>query len=467
MLRLEVHGTAGTSALLSGLQVAGRRPDPGVATSSSGGPAPRLIILYVSDTTRSDRMSVFGYDRATTPRMQQLVDAGADAWVAQSNSSWTRPSIATMLTGLEQGAHGVGTKWDSLAPDLPVLSEQLSDAGYRTVAFSGSSHVQEGSGFARGFDRFEDVSEPPTASDLKPRIEHYVEDILSEIDLSDGAPLFVFVHSIGPHDPYQPPMYAQTALNLPTIPRVYGEELAGGVAQLKWVELAFRDRIPMDGAIVGGLSELYDAEIYAEDVQFGAFVDALEQRDLWKDTLMVFAADHGEEFAEHGSLRHGRTLFDEQLEVPLVVHWPAGWAPKKSESAGLLDIAPTIAAVAGADPIPRAQGRDLTTTPPTPRYWHAEVDAEKLYALWDDRFKLIRRLGREGAVELYDRDQDPEELINLHTSHPARLQLMSAALEARHEENARLRRGHGKATAGLTETQEARLRVLGYLDDPQ
>ena len=467
MLQLETVSETGGSLLVSGFELTGSREGGGIAIAPPEVEPPPLVVLYISDTTRADRLSLFGYDRLTSPRMSALVEDGAQAWVAHSNSSWTRPSIATLFTGLEQGAHGVLTKWNALPSDLPVLAESLRDAGYRTVAFSGSSHVQEGSGFARGFARFDDVSEPRVEADLKPRIVHFMDEIFEEIDQSSGKPLFVFIHSIGPHDPYQAPDEAQAAVDLPQIPTVFGEDLAEGPAQIRWIELAFRDRIDMNGALVGGLSALYDAEIWDEDVQIGRFVEGLKQRGLWERSLFVLTSDHGEEFGEHGSLRHGRTLWDEQLEVPLIIHWPEGSKPKQATTAGLLDVPATITSIAGGDPLSGAQGRDLRAEPPAPRYWHAEIGAEKLSALWDDRYKLLVRGGREASVGLYDRLEDPGETFNVWASHPARVELMMEALEERHRENAELRKGHREEASNLTETQEDRLRMLGYVDEDQ
>jgi arylsulfatase A-like enzyme len=467
MLQLEAEASSGASLLVSGLKLAGTGTTSAVSLAAPTVKPPPLVVLYVSDTTRADRLSLFDYARPTTPNLEAMVESGTEAWVAHSNSSWTRPSIATLFTGLEQGAHGVQTKWDALPADIPLLATSLRDAGYRTVAFSGSSHVQEGSGFSRGFTRFVDVSEPRVETDLKPRIVHYMDEVFEEIDQSSDRPLFLFIHSIGPHDPYQAPKAAQAAVNLPPIPTVYGEDLAEGPAQIRWIELAFRDRIDMNGALVGGLSALYDAEIYDEDAQIGHFVDGLKQRGLWDHSLFVLTSDHGEEFGEHGSLRHGRTLWDEQLRVPLLIHWPEGVRPPHASTAGLLDIPPTILSMAGADPIPGAQGRDLRTDPPPPRYWHAEVGAEKLSALWDDRYKLVVQGGRDPFLGLYDRHTDPGEHHNVWASHPARVSLMMAAMEQQHQTNAELRRGHRVEASQLTETQEDRLRLLGYVDEDQ
>lgn len=465
VMKLEVAAAGSTGLLVSGLNLSGARADRGVSVTGPALEPPPLVVLYVTDTTRADRLSVFGYPRPTSPTMDALVRDGAQGWVAHSNSSWTRPSIATLFTGIEQGAHGVLSKWDSLPSDLPVLAESLRDAGYRTVAFSGSSHVQEGSGFSRGFTRFEDVSEPRMENDLKPRIVHFMDDILEEIDRSSDQPLFVFIHSIGPHDPYQAPPEAQAAINLPPIPTVFGEDLAEGPAQIRWIELAFRDRVDMNGALVGGLSALYDAEIWDEDAQIGRLVDGLKERGRWDSSLFVLTSDHGEEFGEHGSLRHGRTLWDEQLEVPLIIHWPAGAEPPQASTAGLLDVASTLTSAAGADPLPLAQGRDLRAEPPAPLYWHAEIGAEKLSALWDDRYKLVVRAGRDASIALYDRLEDPGESVNVWASHPARVAIMGEYLDQRHEDNAELRRGHRAEASNLTETQEDRLRLLGYLDE--
>ena len=138
--------------------------------------------------------------------------------------------------------------------------------------------------------------------------------------------------------------------------------------------------------------------------------------------------------------------------------------PPQASTAGLLDLASTITSAAGADPLPQAQGRDLRAQPPAPRYWHAEVGAEKLSALWDDRYKLVVRSGRDAEIALYDRLKDPAETFNVWASHPARVSIMGEFLERRHEENAELKQGYRAEASRLTETQEDRLRLLGYVD---
>jgi arylsulfatase A-like enzyme len=234
------------------------------------------VIVYLVDTLRRDHLGVYGHRRDTSPR----VDAFArDAIVfdnAYAPSSWTRPSTASLMTGLSPSRHRAIGRLDVVRPEHWALSEHFQAAGYRTLGFVTNPNVLAVWGFDQGFDSYLDID----AESLSTRADRVIDQVLRALDaLAPDERFFLYVHTLDPHAPYAPPPpYDQMF-------EVSGDESAA----------------------------LYDGEIAFGDEQFGRMIDWLRQRQKYDDTLIVFLSDHGEEFLDHSGTEHGHTLFEEDV----------------------------------------------------------------------------------------------------------------------------------------------------------
>ncbi|MAF67345.1 MAG: hypothetical protein CMJ84_17025 [Planctomycetes bacterium] len=362
-------------------------------------PPPNVLLISI-DTLRADHLSCYGYERETSPRLDALASEGVLFESATSTTSWTLPAHVSMLTGLPISAHGIcdDRLWSRPAPDGGPLSvslrglflpEVLRSAGYRTGGFYTWKYLEPTFGFGPGFEVYERLGHtfyshpvvskqfealrargdtegqrrlaqehPELFDDTRPSSPEAVDRALAWIDgareRTPERPFFCFLHLFDVHDPYRAPepfheRFADPAYDGPITGRNVmgaGTPVGRGMAE----------------ADLRHLVALYDGEIAWVDSQVGRLLDALEARDLTRDTLVVVVSDHGEEFFEHGEKQHRRSLYRESVHVPWIVRWPAGLPAglRIAGPVGLVDLAPTISGLCGLAPPPGAMGRDLS-----------------------------------------------------------------------------------------------------------
>lgn len=439
--------------------------------------APNLLIIMV-DTLRADHLGTYGYAAAKTPHIDGLAAAGMRYAQAFSQASWTRPSVATILTGQYPSSHGAVHKADILSDRIETLAEALQAAGYWTVAFPNNANVSAAFNFQQGFDEFHYLApdfffgadEPAAQLALygglrlvrerffarRVNVHHYYQPaatVTAKVKAwldgreASGRPFFLFAHYMDPHDPYfvhpfNGEGYARVAN--PNPPASVAEKYRG----------------------------LYDGEIVYLDEHLGALFDDLKRRGLWDRTLIALTADHGEEFQEHGGWWHGTTLYDEQIHVPLIVKPPGRSTGRVLEElATSLDIAPTFLAAAGVTAPPAMQGHVLPLdggAAPARQSVFAEEDLEGnvLQAVRTREWKMIsanpgnpRGLPPE---QLFEVAGDPGERRDVVASSPAEAEMMRAEL-GKSVLQAREHAGVSEQTGTDRATHE-RLRALGYVN---
>jgi arylsulfatase A-like enzyme len=311
---------------------------------ATGTARPPNVVVYLVDTLRKDHLSVYGYHRETSPRLAEFARDAVRFETAYSTTSWTRPAVASLLTGLTPPRHGAISRPDRLAPEARLLPEHLQAAGYRSLAFVTNPNVLPVWGFERGFDAFHAVEgRGPDGVALSDEVNAAVFEGLRR---DRREPFFLYVHTVDPHAPYEPPPLFRSRFPRPPA-----------------AELEARDPAVAARARLADTIAAYDAEILANDESFGALLDFLRVEGLYDDALVIFTSDHGEEFRDHGELGHGLNLFQEVVQVPLLVKLPgnadAGRVVRARAPASLLDVLPTVLALAGAGPAPDAEGLDL------------------------------------------------------------------------------------------------------------
>jgi arylsulfatase A-like enzyme len=333
--------------------------DPLVRSRRRAVGRPNLLLISL-DTLRADHLSLYGYPRPTSPEMEALAAGGVVFERAWSTAAFTLPAHASLLSGQSPSAHGLLSAGDRLTPQAtPMLFEELSEAGYRTVAFTGDGFLNPAYGMARGFDVYtckDPISfELPNAAVEGDRLAGRL-DWLSE---QGGAPFAAFVHTFICHEfkPFAEDLQAVTGGQIAPLgvghdsvrrdlrnhraPPRHGRELlaeaherAGGSGDWQ----AMRDH----------LVDLYDAGLRSADRHLGELFDALAATGLLEHTLVVIVSDHGEELFERGAFGHGHQLHEELLHVPWVMAGPG--VPeglRVGSNVSLADVAPTVAELLG------------------------------------------------------------------------------------------------------------------------
>ena len=393
------------------------------------------LILIILDTVRAASLSVYGYERPTTPELERFAQAGVVFDRAISPTSWTLPSHGTMFTG----RHPAELQVDWLTPlddSFPTLAEILSQAGYATAGFSANvGYVSAESGLARGFARFEDFV--PTAGEavrvsvmlsrvLRPfGLQEFVEDdnrgrktaedvnraFLGWLDdRQEDRPFFAFLNYFDAHAPFYAPAEFDT--------------LYGGLRPLKnWgpnlsEEEAKRWRDP------------YDRSLTYLDTQLGLLFRELERKGVLRNTVIVVSSDHGEHLGENGYMGHATTLYRPAIEVPLIFRGPG--IPKGVRVAsrvGLRDLPASLLELAKVDAQGRIPGQSLSTI------WLGEREDQLVYsnlgqgmripahypnaqhALWSIYESDLHYIASSsGEEELYRISTDPGEDENLISS---------------------------------------------------
>lgn len=380
------------------------------------GADPRPSIVLVSlDTVRADHLSLYGYPRPTSPRLDRFA---ADAWVfdeAYAAASWTPPSHASMFTGLLPDQHGLRRVEETLSPTAVTAAELLRDAGYRTAAITDGGFLAPRWGLSQGFDRYDFTAgqpwEPKDAAPIFAAAARWVEE-------NRCRPFFLFVHTYEAHQPYvNRDGFADPFLD----PDYRGP----------FVDRAnvFAPGVEIDGAGLERVTALYDGGIRRADHHLGRFLDALDRLGLLDQTAVIVTSDHGEELREHGDLEHALgKLFQENVRVPLVVRPPGGvaaaGAPRPATPVSGLDLFPTLLDLAGLPgpgagtagrPGGPALGRSLLALAagPTVERTIAIQGINSLQTLDERRLRLDR--GPEtviydrvrGRADRYRRDRDP------------------------------------------------------------
>jgi len=427
--------------------------------------SPPNVVLLLFDSLRADSVEPYSESAPRTPVMQRLADRGLIFENAFSACSWTRPSVASLLTSLPPSIHGIQRVEDSLAADVDYLPQVLQSRGYYTVAVVENAQVSRDFGFARGFDSFGQLYQQAIKNEyLKLKRPEQRADFVYErflkpaLDKAGRKPVFLYAHAIDPHAPYEPP---------PPFDSIAGGTLHNLDSSKEVAHWIHQGVTPVTRAEVSQWKTLYDGEVAFMDAYLGRLLEVLEN-DLPTDrTLVVVLSDHGEEFLEHGGVRHGRTLYEEVVRVPLIMHLPGviPAASRRLPPMSLLDVMPAILDLASEE-APEPTRRSVTLPGWAGRPVPAELVAgrKRMRSVRCGSWKLIEIAdGEQRHLELYDLGSDAEETIDRSSGEPWIFWTLSAELRAGLPENGEA----GDRPAGSLEEVDpetrAQLEELGYL----
>ncbi len=439
------------------------------------------IIVYLVDTLRADHLGCYGYQRPTSPEIDAFA---ADAVLFErtmAQSSWTRSSVASLLTGSPPPSHGVLGRGDALAESAMTLAELLSRAGYATAAFLTNGNVGAPFGFAQGFSSFQLLG-LTDGEDLHSPAGVVNRAVFEWLGQEPRQPFFLYVHTMEPHGPYMPTAAAKEILAPAVSQPVMPEHARDAMVEIgllekgdrpvfgsvPWIQALDNRILTADPEATRSLVALYDAEIRANDRAFGEFIDQLRALRLYERSLIVLVSDHGEEFLDHDGWSHGKTLYQEQLGVPLIVRFPGAGRPRGTRVAALatqLDLVPTVADLLGLEPPPEALGQSLlpvvadgllpvvADASTRPGYAQLELDGQRAESLVDGRWKLICK-----PCRLFDLAADPGETRDLASEHPVRASYLEALMNQFRDSSATIQSAAARADPEILRQLEA----LGY-----
>ena len=382
--------------------------------------APNIVFVVV-DTLRADRL-----DKAWMPETRAWAESGLLFTDVVANASWTRPSVASLFTGLRPETHGAVDQADHLSPEISTLAEELAAGGYDTVAFvTNFGAVGAEFGFDQGFAEFFEIDGTPEhrtarAADVKDRIDGWLSK------RSHARPLFLYAHFLDPHDPY------------------FG-----------FSPSRLRSRV----------REAYAGELEYFDGEFTQLRKRIAEQ-LGPNTIVIFTSDHGEALGEHGMLGHGSSLYPEQADIPLAVVGPGlspGQSDARLEGHDLFDLTLALAFDSDLDLPAWAASRDrsnrfssvYTHLPAGPHRPFQRINASR--RLDEDEFVLIWS-AYGNTYELYDQSHDPDFRNNLADAHPEIVDRLRRQMAKRRP----VRRP--TEAAEPSEKAKEQLRALGYVE---
>ena len=444
---------------------------------------PPTVVVVVLDALHADHVSHLGYPRETTPNLDRLAADGVTFTQAVAPAPYTLATMASLHTGLLPDAHGITQGGRRLPEERATLAAHLSDHGWRCFGASGNLNASSLQGLHRGFERFLEMHRPAGARDragakgdapetetdlraagLRPPLAEEFPPVLADWldELAGDEKALLYLHLLEPHSPYRAPDEVRARF----VADDYDGPFADG--ETRPFLRSIRGELDVSDADVAAGIGLYDANLAYADAALGELLRQLRDDGRYDDALIVVTSDHGEAFWQHGRWGHNDELYEEMVHVPLVVKLPAGRGAPGSRVDALvspMDLLPSLCEWTGVptptglhgvplqraiEAAPAARSRKLVLRN------HDEVPRLALRA---DGVKVVRR---DGHVDLYDLDADPDERaprpIDSSPQGPALLDFLD-----RFE---RVRAGwEGAAVEGaaLTTEQERLLEELGYL----
>lgn len=478
------------------------------------------VILILIDTLRRDKLGVYNEGIDFSPRLDRLAREGFRFTRAVAPSPWTKPSVASLFTGLYSGNHGVLgdhvvlTNMAHLDPTFTTLAERFKAADFSTAAFVTNPQIQVRYHFDQGFDTF--VQPAGDAGELLGKAEKWID--------AQEDRFFLYLHLIDPHEPYMPPPDykerfapeepdAKAPLTAFGRPRELMEWLnqyqhwcAGGkkgefqfdyeplLEELKerlseiapkmtkeqirsYLEIDFKGLDdPELLRRAEHLMNLYDGEVAYTDDRIHAFLEGLKERGLLDRSVIIITADHGEAFLEHDYWGHRRFVHYTETDIPMFFHIPGpDGKPINGVShdlVSLVDLYPTLLDMYGIDAPAGLPGvslwpamRDGARLSNRPVYSEGIFKHGDFVSAQVEHEKIIRSSTSAGVDwQLYDLENDPGEHHPLNPDEGGpRAKALRKAVEALLDRRTLDFDKEGRAGGGLTEEERKQLEELGYL----
>lgn len=433
---------------------------------------PRHLLLVTFDTLRADHMSLVGYPRQTTPRLEEFADGGLSFERAFAQWPKTGTSFASIFSGLYPQTTGLTHRAALLLPSsLPILPELLQSQGFTTVAVVSNPVLSKELGWSRNFDEYLQTWTDTSSNDpfhYRPQINALRVNELA-LDLLDrhreDERLFAWIHYSDPHAPYLLPEGRENPFE--------GDAWFADGPDLEPDLAGTRGRAIPGVSSLREYVSLYDANVLVADEAAGQLLDHAESLGLLEDAAVAITADHGESLGEHRLFfEHGPLPHDPGVHVPLVLRGtgvPAGTT--LSGPVALVDLLPTLCGWLNVI-CPEGDGESLA------RFYDGRPVGQAALAfseaghrpnhfrmVWDERFKLVYRSLRKASFpdpdatfELFDLTTDPQERRNVIDDFPEDARRLQRALV----DWVRSARKPGEDDSPLSPAQKQALEAMGY-----
>ena len=430
---------------------------------------PKVILISI-DTLRANHLGCYGYDRSTSPNIDNFVKDSVLFKNVYAQSSWTLPSHLSMLFSLNSASHQVYFKNQKIDNSFPSLASFLRDNGFVTYAFTGGGYVSSVFGFSKGFDWYGEPIGGPYAFLVKNEAEKLFEYTADWLKKNKDKSFFLFLHTFQTHGPYFcPPPWNEAFLN----------------NKAKWKKIHCRMFLESKGRDykfncdeINNIISLYDGEIkYTDEMLIRPLITLLKELKIYDNTILVITSDHGEEFNDHGGWEHGRTLYDELIRVPLIIKFPhSAFKGKKVEAKSrLIDIMPTLLEatstkyekhkldgkslmelISGKEKKDRTFISDLA-------YKNVDDPCPALVATNRSDLKFIINKSKNGIkkIEIFNLQKDPIEKNNIFRNERKLAKKVTKNLDLYYKKKQKIKRQ--KETVVLDEKLKERLRALGYI----
>lgn len=434
------------------------------------GPGRQPLVLLISwDTTRADALSCYAEERLWrpdepdlgphTPVADALAAGGLRFRWAFAHAPTTLSSHSSVMSGRDGHGHRVVRNGYPVPPELPLLAERFSAAGWDTIAVVGASTLEASMGLSRGFRIYDDRVGTKVRQRYEDRADRVTERALRRADERRDRPLLLFVHYFDPHSPWDSASEAVRA----RFPEASGADPGPLVPKA------------LDGSLsrteARGARAAYLAEVAWTDEQTGRLLEGLRRRGLLDHALIALFADHGEVLDDPGAwpYGHGPDADPRSLHVPLILHGTGRFSLSvgvDDRPARLMDLGATVLARAGiAGGL--GEGQDLLARAEVPPSFAEATKPEALERTdaWNN-LDFDRSVVAEGHLYRQSRLTGRRALHALAAGAPTvEDAALEPALRARIEAWDALAPGF-RAARMSTGTEEA-LRALGYLDDGQ
>lgn len=399
------------------------------------------IVIFLVDTLRTDHLGTYGYSKPTSPHIDALAKESVVFEQCNAPAPWTLPSVVSILTSTFPCEHEVLVDGQQVNMAIEPLAVKLKKLGYTTCSLYVNAYVSSMSGLDRGYDickRFNYINGM--------MVEHWLRK-------SPPGPFYLYIHNVEPHNPWvAPDRLIQLFGNEP--PRSKGVVLQLYKDYRRLTRASFHKEQGLDTTqstvrqqeAIRRLNKFkdhidvhYDAAVRLADERVGSVIEQLKHRKLWDKTLFILISDHGEEFGEHGGWQHDQSVYEELVNVPLIIHFPGGqYAGRRVRDViSLVDLMPTIfdylnqvklmTGLRGSSLMPRIRGG----SPREPNQFVVpamRINVKKYYRPFKetrgDKNVVIRQGHRKGifnvemdSMELYDLAQDPGEKVDLSSKH--------------------------------------------------
>jgi arylsulfatase A-like enzyme len=421
--------------------------------SKNADPSRPNVILIVMDTVRADHLSLYGYERDTTPNLRKFAETATVYTNAIAPGDMTLSTHASLFTGMYPSWHHAHyDPWNSAPAGRPLsskfhtLAEVLCEKGYSTIAVvANRAYLSPHFGLNQGFRWYDWRAPVPFLtnahfysirkgirdlficlfshldSDLRNRRAKEVnKEVFNRLNLlkQTQIPFFIFINYMDAHDPYIPPPPFDTLYTnmKQRFSLASYHEMRKDVMKLK------RDVTDKEFSLL--LSQ-YDAGIAYIDYHIGKLIARLSEFGLYENTLLIITSDHGEAFGRRSLLGHGSSVYQDQIRVPLIIKWPDIPRPKVVvEPVSIVDLMPTVLKFETPS---RIHGRSLLDNGRAKRW---SVFSESFphgdYLTWHPRFNRIERAvfsesfkfigSTSNKKEIYDLSKDSAEQLNFYTS---------------------------------------------------